>query len=70
MILIFLIPFLFSFEPELDFADTLFQKGLYELAIADYQRFIYYKFSSPYLNYARYKLALSYLKRDKEDDRL
>lgn len=70
MIFIFLTPFLFGFKPELDFADTLFQKGLYEAAIADYQRFIYYNFSSPDLNYARYKLALSYLKRNQEDDRL
>jgi len=61
---------LFRLEPELDFADTLFQKGFYEGAINQYQRFIFYNFSSPSLPYARYQLALSYLKRNKGEDQL
>jgi len=61
---------LFFAERELDFADTIFQKAFYEGAITHYQKFIFYNFSSPSLSYARYQLALSYLKRDKDGDQL
>ncbi len=66
----YLLLFLFisNREPELDLADTLLERGLYPQALREYQRFIFYQFSSPSLPYAQYKLALSYLQRGKEGD--
>ncbi len=60
---------IFAYEAELNFADSLFASGYYKEAITTYQRFTFYNFASPMLPYARYKLALSYIKLKGEKEK-